>query len=99
MAWSFEPLHNEFGARVWGIDLGAPLSDVAVAKLHAAVDKYSFLCFSGQDFDDERQLALTRALGEPEPNHLKLGQLGVVDYFGTIGNVEDDGTALDNDHI
>ncbi len=54
VAWLFEPLHNEFGARVRGIDLGAPLSDVVVAKLHAAIDEYSFLCFSDQDFDDER---------------------------------------------
>jgi alpha-ketoglutarate-dependent 2,4-dichlorophenoxyacetate dioxygenase len=98
-ALSFEPLHEEFGARVSGIDFGAPLSGEAVEALHAAIDEYSFLCFPDQAFDDERHLALTRALGEPEANHLKLGQSGIVDYFATIGNVEDDGTALGNDHI
>ncbi len=98
-ALSLEPLHDEFGARVGGIDLGAPLSDEAVAELHAAIDDYSFLCFPEQVFDDERQLALTRALGEPEANHLRLGQEGVIDYFATIGNVEADGSALGNDHI
>jgi len=98
-ALTFEPLHEEFGARVEGIDFRAPLSDEAVGELHAAIDEYSFLCFPGQPFDDERHLALTRALGEPEANHLKLGQEGVIDYFATIGNVEADGTALGNDNI
>lgn len=96
---SYEPLHEEFGARVEGIDLRAPLSDEVVDELHAAIDDYSFLCFPGQASDDEAHLALTRALGEPEANHLKLGQEGVVDYFATIGNVEADGTALGNDNI
>jgi len=95
---TIEPVHPEFGARVTGIDLRGPLSGEAVAAIRAAIDTHSFLCFPDQPFDDDRQLAFTRALGEPEPNHVRLGQDGVIEYFGTIGNVQPDGTALGNAH-
>ncbi|MGH6621938.1 MAG: TauD/TfdA dioxygenase family protein, partial [Alphaproteobacteria bacterium] len=67
-------------------------------EIRAAIDDYSFLCFPDQPFDDVRQLAFTRSLGEPEPNHVKLGQEGKVEYFGTIGNVQEDGSKLGNSH-
>lgn len=95
---TLEPLHPDFAARVTGIDLRAPLSDAAVAEIRAAIDDYSFLCFPDQPLDDDLQLAFTKCLGEPEPNHVKLGQEGVIEYFGTIGNVQPDGTTLGNDH-
>src|SRR5690606_19016113 len=69
---NFEPLHPEFGARVTGIDLRAPLSDAARDEILEAIDEYSFLCFPDQPFDDERQLAFTRRLGEPEPSHVAM---------------------------
>jgi len=94
---NFEPLHPEFGARVTGIDLRAPLSDAARDEILEAIDEYSFLCFPDQPFDDERQLAFTRRLGEPEPSHVAMGE-GKLEYFGTIGNVQPDGTALGNSH-
>ena len=97
-ALTIEPLHDDFGGRVGGIDLGAPLGRQAVAEIHAAIDRYSLLWFPDQPIDDERQLAFTRSLGEPEPNHVKLGQDGVIDYFGTIGNVQPDGSAIGNTH-
>ena len=93
-----ERLHPDFGARVWGLDLREPLSDAAREEILAAIDEYSFLCFPNQPFDDERQLALTRRIGEPEPSHVALGQEGRIEYFGTIGNVQPDGTALGNSH-
>jgi len=95
---TFERLHPEFGARVSGIDLREPLSEAALEEIRAAIDDYSFLCFPNQPFDDDRQLALTRRLGEPEPSHVALGQEGRIEYFGTIGNVQPDGTALGNSH-
>jgi len=85
----FEPLHELFGARVTGIDLTAPLSDAAVAAINNAMDEYSLLCFPEQDMSDEAQLAFTRRLGEPEPNHVTFGTTGEIDYFATIGNVVD----------
>ena len=85
----FEPLHELFGARVTGIDLTAELSDADIAAIVDAMDEYSLLCFPNQNMSDEAQLALTRRLGEPEPNHVTFGQTGEIDYFATIGNVID----------
>lgn len=95
---TIEPLHPEFGARITGVDLRGPLPAETVNEIRAAIDGYSFLCFPGQPFDDARQLAFTRSLGEPEPNHVKLGQEGKVEYFGAIGNVQDDGGKVGNSH-
>ena len=94
----FEPLHPEFGARVTGIDLREAQSDEGRDEILAAIDEYSFLCFPNQPFDDERQLAFTRRIGEPEPSHVALGEEGKIQYFGTIGNVQPDGTAVGNSH-
>ena len=93
-----ERLHPDFGARVTGVDLRQPLTDAVLEEILVAIDAYSFLCFPNQPFDDERQLALTRRIGEPEPSHVALGQEGRIEYFGTIGNVQPDGTALGNSH-
>ena len=95
-AFQTEPLHEDFGAKVTGIDLSRPLDRGTVEDLHAAIDAYSFLWFPDQPFTDERQLAVTRALGRPEPGHVQLGEEGKIEYFGTIGNVQPDGTALGN---
>ncbi len=94
-AMKFEPLHDEFGARVSGVDMSVPLNDSMLEQLFAAIDIYSFLVFPGQSFDDAQQLRLTRQLGEPEPSHTVIDR---TEYFGTIGNVQPDGTALGNDH-
>ncbi|MDF1719806.1 MAG: TauD/TfdA family dioxygenase [Minwuia sp.] len=93
-----EPLHADFGARVTDFDISQPLDAERRAALMAAIDRYSFLCFPDQAPGDDRQLAFTREIGEPEPNHLPKGEENRIDYFGTIGNVQEDGTALGNDH-
>ncbi|MEM7173137.1 MAG: TauD/TfdA family dioxygenase [Pseudomonadota bacterium] len=87
-----EPLHPDFGAHLHGIDLAGHLSTDQVAEIRAAIDTYSLLVFPGQDLDDDALLAFTRRLGEPEPEHVRLGRTGEVTYFGTVGNVRDDGT-------
>ncbi|MBL4721911.1 MAG: TauD/TfdA family dioxygenase [Alphaproteobacteria bacterium] len=95
---TIEPIHDDFGARVTGIDLKAPLDAAMVTEIHAIIDKYSLVNFPGQNLDDDAHLAFTKSLGEPEASHVKLGQDGIIEYFGTIGNVLDDGTVLHNDH-
>jgi alpha-ketoglutarate-dependent 2,4-dichlorophenoxyacetate dioxygenase len=97
-ALTVEPLHPEFGARITAVDLREPLSDVVVEEIRVAIDEYSFVWFPDQPFNDERHLAFTSLLGEPEPNHTKLGQDGVIDYFGTVGNVMPDGSRLGSSH-
>ena len=86
---SFEPLHELFGVRVTGIDLTGALSDAVISEIAAALDEYSLLVFPGQNMTDEAHLALTRRLGEPEPNHVAYGATGDIDYFVTLGNVID----------
>lgn len=90
------PLHPEFGARVTGASLAGPLDASLVEEIRDLIDTYSFVQFPAQHLGDDQQLALTAALGEPEPNHVILGDTGRVVYFGTIGNVQDDGSKLGN---
>jgi alpha-ketoglutarate-dependent 2,4-dichlorophenoxyacetate dioxygenase len=87
----YEKLHPQFGISVRGVDLGEPLTPALVQEIEAAIDRYSFVLFPDQSMDDDRQLALTRQLGRPEPSHTSLGK---VEYFGTIGNVQKDATVL-----
>ena len=92
-----DPIHPDFGARITGVDMTAPLDDATRDELSAAVDTYSFVWMPNQDgMDDDKQLALTKAFGEPEFGHVAYGESGKIEYFGTIGNVQPDGTALGN---
>ncbi len=93
-----EPLHADFGARVDGVDLSADVTGSLAEDILGLIDTYSFLCFPAQSMNDEALLAFTRALGEPEPEHVTLGRTGKTVYFGTVGNVSDDGTKKGNAH-
>ncbi len=93
---TIEKLHPDFGARITGLDLNKDLTDEVVAELKAAIDEYSLLCFPSQDFDDDKQVAFTRLFGEPEPDHVALGQEGRIQYLGTIGNIDDEGNQRGN---
>ncbi len=95
----YDTLHPDFGARIVGIDLTGDLSSEDVTTIHTAVDTYSILCFPGQDMSDDKHLALTRHLGEPEAEHVTYGKTGEIEYFGTVGNVNDDGTKKDNANL
>ncbi|MCH9674233.1 MAG: TauD/TfdA family dioxygenase [Gammaproteobacteria bacterium] len=92
-----DPLHEDFGARITGVDLTAKLSAVLIQEIADALDEYSFVCFPDQDMNDDAQLALTMSLGAPEPNHIKFGSTGEIEYIGTVGNVVDDKTKRGND--
>ena len=91
------PLHADLGARITGVNLRTDLDDATVAQIRMAVDDYAFLVFPNQEMDDAAQLSLTRRFGEPEPSHVAKGE-GKLEYFGTIGNVQPDGTVLGNTH-
>lgn len=92
-----EPLHDDFGARIDGVDLTGPLGDELIDQLHRAIDEYSVLVFGDQAMTDDAQLELTRALGEPEEGHVPFGVSGAIVYLGTIGNVVDDDTKRGDD--
>ncbi len=88
------PLHPEFGARLDS----RPISGLDMDEVRAAIDRYSFVHVPGAAEGDEAHLAFTRMLGEPEPNHVVLGQEGRIEYFGTIGNVQPDGSVAGSAH-
>ena len=94
---TLEPLHAGFGARVTGVDLTGPPSDDVVQVIRRAMYRFSLLCFPDQAMSDDAQLALTRCLGTPEPNHVKRKPTCDKDYIGPIGNVIDAKTHRGND--
>ena len=94
-----EALHEDLGARVTGVALSGAVTEAELAAIREAVDRYAVLCFPGQDMSDERQLAFTRRLGEPEAEHVHFGKTGEVVYFGTVGNVQPDGAKEDAVHV
>ena len=64
-----------------------------------AIDRHALLVFPDQSLDGPpAQLAFTRQLGEPEVEHVKYGREGVVDYFGTVGNVDENGRQRGSAH-
>ena len=91
-----DPLHQDFGARVTGVNLTDELSDEIIEEIQHAIDTYSFLCFPAQPMNDESHLALTCHLGEPEEEHVHYGKTGEKIFFGTVGNVIDDENKMGN---
>ena len=97
-ALEVELLHKDFGAKVHGIDLTQDLDAETVEAIRDAVDAYALLCFPDQPMTDAAHLAFTRRLGEPEAEHVTLGKTGKSVFFGTVGNVADDGTVRRRAH-
>ena len=93
---NIEPLNRDFGARVTGVALSGDIEPDTIAMVRDAIETYSVLCFPDQDMNDDKQLAFTGLLGEPEAEHGTFGVTGEVTFFGTVGNVEDDGSKRDN---
>jgi alpha-ketoglutarate-dependent 2,4-dichlorophenoxyacetate dioxygenase len=91
-----EPLHEDFGARIRGIELTSRLTDGVLAMLREAIDSYSFLCFPDQAMADDAQISLTEQLGEPEEEHVTFGKTGERVYLGSVGNVVDEKTKHGN---
>ena len=93
-----ESLNAPFGARITGIDLTTELGGKVLEAIREGIDTFSLLCFPEQSMTDEAQLAFTRCLGEPEAEHVTLGKTGKVVWFGTVGNVADDGSVQGSRH-
>jgi len=93
-----QPLHDDFGARVTGVDLRDLPSAPVIEEILAAIDRYSFLVFPGRPLSDDQHMAFTHAIGEPEINHVVLARTGKPEHFHTVGNVQDDGTKVGAEH-
>ena len=91
-----EPLHEDLGVTVSGLTLSGDLTETEIESIRSIIDQYSVVHFPGQEMTDEKQLAFTRLFGEPEAEHVAFGSRGAVNYFGTVGNIKDDGSTADS---
>ena len=91
-------IHDDFGAQISNVDLSISITKQDVGAILKAIDDFSFLIFPNQSLQDDSHLEFTKLLGTPEPNHVAQGRDGIINYFGTIGNVQADGTVQGNNH-
>lgn len=96
--FNVEPLHADFGARLSGLDLSINLSELQLREIHDAIDAYSFLCFPDQAISDDIQLELTQRLGVAEADHVTFGKTGKTIYFGSVGNIDEEGVQQGSKH-
>ena len=85
------PIHDEFGARVAGVDLSSPLDAPTFAAVDAAINRYSILLFEEQQMNDTAHLDFTRRFGPLEEEHVTYYGQGRITYIGLVGNVDADG--------
>jgi len=90
-----EPLHPEFGARIYDVDLSQPLDQSLFEQIDAAINRYSFLLFDSQKMNDEVQLEFTRRFGQLEEEHVSYYSRGEITYIGRVGNINPDGSKVD----
>ena len=91
-------IRNDFGAQISNVDLSISINKEDIKAILKAIDDFSFLIFPDQSLSDDSHLEFTKLLGTPEPNHVAQGRDGIINYFGTIGNVQPDGTVQGNNH-
>jgi len=83
-----ESLHDEFGARVFDVDLSRPLDAETFAAIDAAINRYSILLFENQAMTDAAQLDFTHRFGPLEEEHVTYYGQGKITYIGLVGNVD-----------
>jgi len=59
-----DPLSDILGASVKGVDLTKPVDDRTVDAIHDAFQKYSVLCFPGQELSADDQLRFAKMFGK-----------------------------------
>ena len=91
---NISPLGNSFVARVGGVDLGAALSDDAVADIVGAIDAYGVLVFPGQRLTEDLQLAVSRRFGPLETSITAKRRRRIGPEFADISNLDADGALL-----
>ncbi|HEY5739274.1 MAG TPA: TauD/TfdA family dioxygenase [Gammaproteobacteria bacterium] len=92
-ALEITPLHDEFGARVAGVDLSRPLDVQTFAAVDDAINRHSMLLFERQSMNDAAHLDFTRRFGAPEEEHVTYYGQGKITYIGLVGNVDADGNS------
>ena len=95
MSLSYQPLMEQFGALVDGVDLVADISDELLDELVDALYTHSILLFRGQDFKLADYARLLHRIGRPKVETRKQFNIRDFPVVSTVGNIEaEDGTPL-----
>ncbi len=89
MGLSVRPMSETFAAEIEGVDLTAPLSGAAFARIRDAFHRYGVLVFRGQALSAEQHIAFSRRFGELEIHVLKQYLLPGHDEILVLSNVTD----------
>ncbi len=89
-------LHKEFGALVSGVDLTDALSSEDQRGIDDAINRYSVLLFRDQTLTADQQMQFSQHFGALEEEHVSYYSDGKINYIGRIGNIQPDGSKLDN---
>lgn len=65
MSLTIEKMNEDFGARVYGVDLSEPLDDPKVREIRDLWAQYQLLVFPGQKMDEESHMRFAEYFGEP----------------------------------
>lgn len=89
-----DPIHAEFGARVYGVNLSLPMDQATFREIDKAINHYSFLLFENQQMTDQLQLEFTRRFGQLEEEHVSYYSSGEITYIGIVGNIDEHGNRV-----
>ena len=88
------PTGQTLGARIEGIDLGAPLSDADFRSVLRALGAHGVLCFPGQTFDVSAFAAFGRRFGDLEINVANLFYAPDFPAVMILSNMQEGGKPL-----
>ncbi|HYE92977.1 MAG TPA: TauD/TfdA family dioxygenase [Terriglobales bacterium] len=96
MAIAIERIHPDFGARVTGVDLAAPIDAATFGAIFDAFNEYSVLVFPGQALTDAQQIAFSQRFGPLEQTITSIANNpNVPREIAFLANIDPDGNLID----
>ncbi len=99
MSLDIKQLHPMFVAEVSGLDLRAPIADLPIADLQAAIDEFAVLVLRGAPLEPDQQLAFAQAFGSLETSGIiRTGRkFRLHQQLADISNLDENERILDAD--
>jgi taurine dioxygenase len=85
------PAKNVIGAEIHDVDLAAPMSEELFARIEAAFNAHSVICFRQQVLNEEQLIAFARRFGEIERNFLAQYAHPRFPEILFVSNIKEDG--------
>ena len=98
MNFTFRPLAEQVGAEIIGIDLRQPIGKSTMANLREVWLEHAILLFSGQNLNDDQQIAFSRRIGELELLNMSALQLDGKPEIYTATNLDPNDNILPLDN-